>query len=340
MDIRKKKILQAIIQDYITSAEPVGSRTIARKYDLGVSAATIRNEMFDLEMLGYLEQPHTSAGRVPSIKGYRFYVDCLLEPMKISSAEQNYVKAWFQNKSQSVDDVFQETAKLLSNMTHNVTLALSGSQIDAKFNYLKFLPLDEVRSILVIVTDRGHIENCIFYRPENVTNEDLNMVSEKLNRFLKDVPIGKIDYDLIEKFRTNVVDDADLYRLAFHSLQKSFHPKRQVYTGGTTELLNKPEFQDIGKARNLFSLLEEDDVITSLLYSDSADELSIKIGEENEPSPIKDCSIIQATFKSEDRVLGKIAILGPTRMEYAKILGLLHFMQTHITKVLKHYEDQ
>ena len=128
LDARKQKILQVIVQDYIASAEPVGSRTIARKYDLGISPATIRNEMFDLEMMGYLEQPHTSAGRVPSLKGYRLYVDCLLKPTKITEAEKQFVQSWFQDKLSSVDEIFQSTAKLLARITHNVTLIMASER--------------------------------------------------------------------------------------------------------------------------------------------------------------------------------------------------------------------
>lgn len=165
LDARKQKILQAIIQDYISSAEPVGSRTIARKYDLGVSAATIRNEMFDLEIMGYLEQPHTSSGRIPSLKGYRFYVDCLLKPTKITDAEKQFVRAWFQDKVSSVDQIFQSTAKLLARITHNVTLVMASQRLNSKLKYIRFLPLDDRRAIMIVVTDTGQVENCIYPKP-------------------------------------------------------------------------------------------------------------------------------------------------------------------------------
>lgn len=342
MDERKKKILQAIIQDYITSAEPVGSRTIARKYDLGVSAATIRNEMFDLEMLGYLEQPHTSAGRVPSIKGYRFYVDCLLQPSKVSNDEKKFVQNWFRDKMNDVDQIFESTAKILSQITHNVTLIMADQGATARLKYLRFLPLDRRRAIMIVVTDTGQIENCIYPNPGEIDLDELNRVAEKLTHFLAGTVITNINKESLEEFRENIVDDIELYRVAFQSLDQSFRRKNQVYTGGAMELLNKPEFRDVDKAKNLFTLLEEQEVVANLLYSDDNDQtkpVNVRIGEEANLASINDCSIIEATFKAGDMTLGKIAVLGPTRMEYAKIIGLLDFMKQHVTYILEHYHD-
>lgn len=183
LDARKQKILQVIVQDYIASAEPVGSRTIARKYDLGISPATIRNEMFDLEMMGYLEQPHTSAGRVPSLKGYRLYVDCLLKPTKITEAEKQFVQSWFQDKLSSVDEIFQSTAKLLARITHNVTLIMASERLNSKLKYIRFLPLDDRRAIMIVVTDTGQVENCIYPKPSGASMDDLNIIAQKLTNY-------------------------------------------------------------------------------------------------------------------------------------------------------------
>ncbi len=342
LDERKQKILQAIIQDYITSAEPVGSRTIARKYNLGVSAATIRNEMFDLEMLGYLEQPHTSAGRIPSIKGYRFYVDCLLEPTQISEEEKRFVQSWFHDKMNNVDQIFQSTAKVLSKITHNVTLVMAAQQVSSKLKYIRFLPLDFRRAIMIVVTDSGQIENCIFPKPEDTDVDELNVIAEKLTRCLAGLPVSRINMEMLEQFHESIVGDLELYRLAFRSIHQAFRREQQLYKGGAMELLNKPEFKDVAKAKNLFTMLEEQDVMANL-FSDGGQEpqktVTVRIGEEANLSPINDCSIIEATFKANDVVLGKIAVLGPTRMEYAKIIGLLDFMKQHVTNILEHYHD-
>lgn len=340
LDARKQKILQAIIQDYISSAEPVGSRTIARKYDLGVSAATIRNEMFDLEMMGYLEQPHTSAGRIPSLKGYRFYVDCLLEPTKITDAEKQFVCAWFQDKVSSVDQIFQSTAKVLARITHNVTLVMASQRLNSKLKYIRFLPLDERRAIMIVVTDTGQVENCLYPRPAGASLDDLNIIAQRLTNYLAGMAVDHIDEKTIEAFHETIVDDVELYRLAFRSMGQALHKGQQFYKGGTMELLNKPEFKDVDKAKSLFTMLEEQDVVANILHDEGEGEtVTVRIGEEAKLSPINDCSIIEATFTDHDVVLGKLAVLGPARMEYAKIIGLLDFMKQHVTHMLAHYHD-
>lgn len=340
LDARKQKILQAIIQDYISSAEPVGSRTIARKYDLGVSAATIRNEMFDLEMMGYLEQPHTSAGRIPSLKGYRFYVDCLLEPTKITDAEKQFVCAWFQDKVSSVDQIFQSTAKVLARITHNVTLVMASQRLNSKLKYIRFLPLNERRAIMIVVTDTGQVENCLYPRPAGASLDDLNIIAQRLTNYLAGMAMDHIDEKTIEAFHETIVDDVELYRLAFRSMGQALHKGQQFYKGGTMELLNKPEFKDVDKAKSLFTMLEEQDVVANILHDEGEGEaVTVRIGEEAKLSPINDCSIIEATFTDHDVVLGKLAVLGPARMEYAKIIGLLDFMKQHVTHMLAHYHD-
>lgn len=340
LDARKQKILQAIIQDYISSAEPVGSRTIARKYDLGVSAATIRNEMFDLEMMGYLEQPHTSSGRIPSLKGYRFYVDCPLKPTKITDAEKQFVRAWFQDKVSSVDQIFQSTAKLLARITHNVTLVMASQRLNSKLKYIRFLPLDDRRAIMIVVTDTGQVENCIYPKPAGASLDDLNIIAQRLTNYLAGMAMDHIDEKAIEAFHETIVDDVELYRLAFRAMGRAFHKDQQFYKGGTMELLNKPEFKDVDKAKSLFTMLEEQDVVANLLHDEGeGGAVTVRIGEEAKLSPINDCSIIEATFTDHDVVLGKLAVLGPARMEYAKIIGLLDFMKQHVTHMLAHYHD-
>lgn len=341
LDERKQKILQAIVQDYITSAEPVGSRTVARKYNLGISAATIRNEMFDLEMMGYLEQPHTSAGRTPSAKGYRFYVDCLLQPAKIREDEKRLVQSWFADKLEDVDQIFQSTAKVLAKITHNVTLVVAPRQIGAKLKYIRFVPLDDRRAIMLVVTDSGEVENSIYAKPADVDMDELNLLAEKLTNRLTGMRLDKITAELLDSFRGDIVGDLDLYRTAFRSLHQSFR-KQELYRGGTMELLNAPEFRDVDKALSLFGMLEEREKIVDLLNEgrqEGGSSVVVRIGDDRSPVPLNDCSIIEATFRGDDEVLGKIAVLGPTRMEYAKIIGLLEFMKEHVTQILTHYRD-
>ena len=192
LDDRKKRILQAVVQDYISSAEPVGSRTLARKYDLGVSSATIRNEMADLEMLGYLEHIHTSSGRIPSSKGYRLYVDSLLPVQPMSEEEKAVINKWYQNKVQQVDQVFQETAKIISRLTRNVSLVLAPQISQAAFRCMQFLPLDDHRVIAVLMTDAGFVENRIMEMPAGAAFEDFQRMAAVINGCLAGHTLGAI----------------------------------------------------------------------------------------------------------------------------------------------------
>ena len=184
LDARKKRVLQAIVDDYIESAEPVGSRTLARKYDLGVSPATIRNEMADLEMLGYLEQLHTSSGRIPSSKGYRFYVDGLIPPKPVSDEEKELINRWYRARVKRIDEVFQETARIISQVTKNVSLVLAPQMTQAAFRCLQFLPLDDRRVITVLMTDAGFIENKILEMPKGSSFEDFQRMAGVINKNL------------------------------------------------------------------------------------------------------------------------------------------------------------
>lgn len=341
MDERKRKILQAIINDYITTAEPIGSRTIARKYSLGISPATIRNEMSDLELLGFLEQPHTSAGRIPSAKGYRFYVDCLLEPPKISEQDVVLIDRWYQAKARRMEEVFQETAKILSRMTRNVSLVRAPQLNQCTFKYMQFLPLDEHRAIVIIVTDTGFVDNKILELPEGTSLEDLQAIAERINNRLAGLPLDRIKFSVLRDLKHDVLSDDVIYQSALDVLRNTLavEKKDRVYMGGATQLLEQPEFRDVEKVKSLLRMLEEEQLVSDILQRSEgeADQMLVTIGQENKFTGIQDCSVIQATYRIDGQVVGTVAVLGPTRMEYGKIIGVLDFMQKHLGEVLKKY---
>ena len=184
LDARKSQILWAVVDDYIASAEPVGSRTLAQKYNLGISPATIRNEMADLEMLGYLEHPHTSAGRIPSSKGYRFYVDGLQPVAPVTDAEKSKINDWYRGRVRRLDEVFQETARLIADVTRNVSLVLAPQAAQSTFRMLQFLPLDMGHAIAVLMTDAGFVENRIVEIPDGATFADFQRMAAAVNETL------------------------------------------------------------------------------------------------------------------------------------------------------------
>lgn len=338
LDARKQRVLRAVIDDYIESAEPVGSRTLARKYDLGVSPATIRNEMADLEMLGYLEQLHTSSGRIPSSKGYRFYVDGLIPPKPVSDEEKARIDKWYRARVRRIEEVFQETARIISQVTRNVSLVLTPQMTQAQFRCLQFLPLDDRRVITVLMTDAGFIENKILEMPSGATFEDFQRMAKVINLRLEGHTLRTIEQHSLTEIRDEIRDES-LYEAALEIIHRALDSGRRerLYLGGTTQMLEQPEFHDVEKVKDTLLMLEEEELMKDILHAHMGDGLEVTIGQENEDKHFKDSSIITATYHLDGELLGTIAVLGPTRMEYAKAMSLLEYMNQNLTDVIKRF---
>lgn len=333
---RKKKILQIIIEDYISSAEPVGSRTIARKYDLGLSPATIRNEMSDLELLGYLEQPHTSAGRIPSAQAYRFYVDALIEPGTLTDNDMALIDGWYNERRRNIDDIFQSTAKILSRMTQNVSMVLTNQQTIANFCYLKFLPLDSQHAILCIVADDGSIDTNVVDIPLGMSSEEMDYLAGKMSKLLEDRNLSDISVEILQNVHTDVVEDKLIFSSLLQAVRKMTgrRQEQKVFLGGTKQLLNQPEFRDVERVRNLLGILEEEKVLNDLLQGGEDSGLKVTIGSENKFTGIQDCSMVQATYRLNGQIVGTMAVLGPTRMEYGKVISVMDYLHKYLKTIL------
>ncbi|MDD6924536.1 MAG: heat-inducible transcriptional repressor HrcA [Veillonellaceae bacterium] len=338
LDERKKKVLQAVIDDYVTMAEPVGSRTVARTHDLGVSAATIRNEMADLEMLGYLEHIHTSSGRIPSSKGYRFYVDDLLTPRKLSEEEKTLIDRWYKARVKRIDEVFQETAKIISHVTKNLSFVLAPQLSQAAFRCLQFLPLDEHRAIAVVMTDAGFIENRIVKIPDGAAFEDFQRMAKVINECLAGKNLAAIQPEHMKRIRDEIGDEK-LYESATGIIRQSLDSEKRerLYLGGTTEALSQPEFHSVERMKEILLMLEEKQLLKDILHAHLGEGLSVTIGRENKYTGIQDCSIITATYHLDGELLGTIAVLGPTRMEYGKAMTLLGYMNDNLASVIRQF---
>ncbi len=334
---RKKKILQLIIEDYISTAEPVGSRTIARKYNLGISPATIRNEMSDLEMLGYLEQPHTSAGRIPSAQAYRFYVDSLLEPGALTDNDMALINSWFKERRRSIDEIFQSTAKILSRMTQNVSMVLANKSDAAIFRYMKFLPLDDRHAILCIITDDGSVDNCVVEIPLGMRPEEMDYMAGRVSRLLEGKPLSEISDTLLSAVHTDIVEDKLLFSSLIGTINRMSrkHQQQRVFLGGTRQLLSQPEFRDMDRVRDLLGILEEEKVVRDLLLAGEDSGLKITIGSENKFTGIQDCSMVQATYRLNGQVVGTMAVLGPTRMEYSKVISVMDYLHKYLKTIFQ-----
>lgn len=331
---RKRKVLWAIVQDYSDTAEPVGSRTIARKYDLGVSSATIRNEMQDLEDAGYLEQPHASAGRVPSIKGYRYYVDWLMKPDPVTIDEENLLDSMLHTHMNRVDDIFRDMAKVVAHLTHSLSVTALSEQ-KSKFNYARFLPLDDKRAILLVVTDKGQVSNIVVPIPEGSSFDEIQMIADKLSRFLHGKEIDVLGESLILKFQKAVEQNISSFIPIFTAINQALKSEKQVYSGGASQLIEQPEFRNVEKVQDILNLLEERDILESMLLSVMDTPIAVHIGTENRAKSLSDLSVVRAQFMVNGRQLGSVAVLGPMRMQYAKVVGMMNFMQKRLNEILR-----
>lgn len=337
LDERKKKILQIIIEDYINTAEPVGSRTIARKYNLGISPATIRNEMSDLELLGFLEQPHTSAGRIPSAQAYRFYVDSMIKPGALSPNDMALIDGWYRERVRSIDDIFQSTVKILSRMSKNVSLVLANRDDSSVFSYMKFLPLNEHKAILLLVTDTGEIDNCVIDIPLGMKQEELDYLAQRITNLLHGKALKEITGRDMEDLHEDLASDKLLFTSLLQAIKQMQVGQRseKMFMGGTKQIFNQPEFKDAERIKELLSVLEEEKVLKDMLHAGEDSGLRITIGNENKFTSIQDCSMIQATYRLNGQVVGTLAVLGPTRMEYQKVISVMDYLHKYLRVAFK-----
>jgi heat-inducible transcriptional repressor len=334
MEERKNRVLQAIIDDYIQTAEPVGSRTIARKYRLGVSPATIRNEMSDLEEMGYLEQPHTSAGRIPSDRGYRYYVDSLMETREVTSQEEEMIRRTFQRKLSEIDALIRETSRVLSDSAHLASI-VSGPQLaKAVVRDIHMVPIAPDKALMIYVTDSGFVENQVIELPVEVTMVEIQQVSEVLNEHLRGRSLATLTRAAIREMHDALQAYGALVEQTLTFLEEKLEPseRRRVYLGGASHMLEQPEFRSIDRLRPLLNLLEKEDVMTDLLDEEgSGPGVSILIGEEIRYREMHDCSIVSATYRIGDRTVGRIGVLGPKRMDYSRIVSLVDSVSRHLS---------
>jgi len=336
LDERKQRVLQAIIEDYILTALPVGSRTIARKYGLGVSSATIRNEMADLEEMGYLEQPHTSAGRVPSDKGYRFYVDWLMKSASLSEEHLRRIHKGYQKKAREIESLIQETIKVLSEITDYMTVVLGPQISRTKLEQIHFLNLSANSALFVVVTTVGFVDKCIVDIPESITAEELELISEVMTYHLKGKSVEDITRSTLSDIRMDLGKYQDFIAASLDLLEYLLNQRKdeRVWVGGKTNILNQPEFQSIEKARAVFSVIDQEELVRDLLSAATPGSIHVSIGGENRIEEVQDCSLISATFRIGTDTYGKIGIIGPKRMDYSHTVAVLECVEKALSEVL------
>lgn len=339
IDERKRVILKAIVQEYILTAEPIGSRTLARRFDLGVSPATIRNEMADLEEMGLLIQPHTSAGRIPTDRGYRFYVDSLMDVSPLEKKEAESIRNNYRFMRQTeIEELIEETTKLLSLLTRHTSLVLSPRFKESFIRHVQIIPITTKMVLLLIVTDTGIIKNRMVYLPGNLSREELDEISSFLSHRLQGVAIEKIDETFIKRLERDLLSRFSLLDLVMDLMRtissSKIHGDSKLYLGGTTNILEQPEFHDLEKVKMVLNILEHDDLLCQVLSKREKERLNIFIGKENELKEIHDCTLITATYIVKGEAIGRIGILGPKRMEYPRVISIVDFVARMLSDLL------
>ena len=330
LDKRKAFILATVVYEYINTAEPVGSVTLTQKYNLGVSSATIRNEMAELEAGGYLVQPHTSAGRIPSDAGYRTYVDRLMQPETLTKDDSRRIRDQFREASRELADVIEQTTKLLSGLSGNLAIAIAPSRETHAFKHVQLIWLSARTSLAVVVTSGGVAVQRVFEWTNEVAADDLTRLSNALNsrfggRVMEDIGQPEVDAVCAQTGAAGEIRDA--VRTVFAAARRNDEP--EIAAAGAQNLLDQPEFHDLRKLRAILRIVEEQRTLYDLI----ADELNaepvavdtaphVRIGHELGADELAECSVVTVPYRFGDRGHGMLAILGPRRMPYGRLIAL------------------
>ena len=333
---RKLKILHAIIQNYLETGEPVGSRTISKYTDLNLSSATIRNEMADLEELGYIIQPHTSAGRIPSDKGYRLYVDMLMEDKE---QELNEMQEQMLDKADKMEQLLKQAAKVLASNTNYATMVSTPMNSANKIKFIQLSMVDEEQIIAVIVLGGNVIKNKIINIDEPLSNENLLKLNMLLNTTLNGMSIEEINLGLIARLKEQAGIHSAVIGNVLDAVADAIQidEDMQIYTSGATNIFKYPELSDNQSAQEIISAFEEKQQLTELVTQTLAKEdntgIQVYIGDETPVQTMKDCSVVTATYELGDGMKGTIGIIGPKRMDYEHVLKSMKRLQNELDRM-------
>ncbi len=322
---RKLKVLKAIIADFITTGEPVGSRTLSKKYDLGVSPATIRNEMSDLEDMGYLTHPHTSAGRIPSDTAYRLYVNELMNKKELTVDERNEISHKLFDDITEFEETLRHAASLLSEITNLMSFAITPEKDEDKLKYINILPVDENTVVLMIVSESGKVSNTALRILAPYTEKGIEILSKSLTYVYKGKTISEaLKVDIIKTFEKDIEAMGGLAEDIMPNFMKTLEGMLdvQLYMDGLKNIFSIPEYNDVQSAKTFLELLEKKEDFTKTLI-DRGNGVIITIGEENADDKMHNCSLITATYHVDGKLVGKIGVIGPTRMKYDEVTSVI-----------------
>ena len=332
LDDRKKKVLQAIVEEYINTAEPVSSNALTTNHGLDCSSATIRNEMADLEKAGYLDKTHTSSGRVPSEKGYRYYVDELLKDDDISLEEIKYISDKLETKVNEIEDLTKIAANTISEVTHYTTVSIGPKANTQIIQEIKFVLLGSRMMMAVILTDSGLIKETIIKFDEDVTEKQIETINYMFNKKLKGQPIETIDRPLEEYLYDEMTYSVNVIKPIIEQIKKVL-AEEHIYLEGTNRSFDLPEFNSLDVAKNFINVLDTKELVTDMLDSGFADDIHVYIGEENKKEELKDFSVVTFKHKVNGKDLGTIGIIGPKRMDYSKVISVMKYINKKLKEI-------
>jgi len=338
LDDRKLKILKAIISNYLETGEPVGSRTISKYTDLNLSSATIRNEMADLEELDLITQPYTSAGRIPTDKGYRLYVD---QMMVEKDTEMEEMKTQLLERVDKMESLLKQVAKVLAYNTNYATLVTAPQYQNSKLKFIQLSQVDDRQLLAVIVVDGNVIKNKLMQVERMLANDEILKLNVLLNTFLQGASLQDINLEMIQTIKTQAGEFADIMENVFQGIAEAIHEADQVeiYTSGTTNMLKYPELGNIEQTTKLLEALEErqglDELIDESIHGENPNGIQVYIGEESPVSNMKDCSIVTAKYELAEGARGTIGIIGPKRMDYQKVVSTLKNLTGELDTIFK-----
>lgn len=336
---RQKMILSAIVENYVRSAEPVGSRTLSKNQDFQLSSATIRNEMADLEELGFLDQPHTSAGRIPSQKGYRYYVDNLQPSSDLDVATIGALRELFRQRLDEMERVVQQTSVVLSQLTQYTAIVLGPQVNHEKIHHIQLIPIGYNKAVAILVTDTGRVSNRQVQLSDDISPDEVTRMVELLNRRLHGVSTSRLTSRVYRELSNEMANTMEHYEDAIALLDEfgkvPQDDKSRVYVGGVMQMLDQPEFRDVDKVRPLLELLEGTQSSgLQQLVTVASPGIQVRIGLENDNPTLQDCTVISAAYTVLGDPVGSIGIIGPTRMNYARVIQILDQVSRALTTAM------
>ena len=341
---RDQKVLEAVVTDYIQTGEPVGSRTISRRYGLKVSSATIRNVMADLEEMGFLAQPHTSAGRIPTEKGLRFYLDSLVQFKALEREERDLIRQAFESTQTDVKELLHRTSRVLSRFCKQAGVVLWPKLSAARLKQIEFIRLRPFQIMVLLISRSGLVHHHLLDSKEDIIQDELDKYSRYLNELLQDVPLGEVKQRILDEMRKEKVLFDQLYSRALEITRRFFMSTMEnsdIYIEGKTNLLNNPEFADVERMRRLLEAFEDKSRMVQLLDTTLKTSTGIQIilGPESELGDLKEISLISSPYRRGDTMLGVLGVIGPLRMDYSRIIPVVEFTATLLGQLLEEPED-